>query len=227
MAYVLGYWYADGSLEDASYLRGKYIRVTSIDRQTIENIRKWLRSQHKIVTLEPTDQHPGRVRYFLRIGSHVLYDDLVELGLYPHKSLTVKFPQIPVDFLKDFVRGYFDGDGCVYLQLIPNVRKEKINKRLSVIFTSGSFDFLTILCRILEENLGLMQRHVYRGRRAFQLRYSTTDSLKIFEFLYANCSPGCFLKRKLDVFSSYCSLSPRGANRRILEICSSLNHRAM
>lgn len=27
MAYILGCYYADGSLEDATYLRGKYIRM--------------------------------------------------------------------------------------------------------------------------------------------------------------------------------------------------------
>lgn len=51
MAYVLGYLYADGSLENAHYLRGKYIRVTSIDRKSIDNIRKSLKSEHRIITL--------------------------------------------------------------------------------------------------------------------------------------------------------------------------------
>jgi len=64
MAYVLGYWYADGSLEDASYLRGKYIRVTSIDKSTIEKIRDWLDSEHAIVVLKPTIFIPKDTLFF-------------------------------------------------------------------------------------------------------------------------------------------------------------------
>src|SRR5438876_697132 len=98
MAYILGYLYADGSMEDASYLRGKYVRVTSIDRSTIIKIRKQFKSQHTIVSLKP-NQFAGKQRYFLRIGSHKLYDSLFRLGLRPNKSLSMTFPKIPDEFL--------------------------------------------------------------------------------------------------------------------------------
>jgi len=155
MAYVLGYWYADGSLENAEYIRGKYIRVTSVDLKTIEKIKKWFRSEHPIVVLLPTKLHPGKIRYFLRIGDHILYGDLIRLGLYPNKSLTIIFPKIPKDFLSDFVRGYLDGDGCVFFHSSPGITKKRIVKRLSVIFTSGSFDFLMGLCETLGKKLAL------------------------------------------------------------------------
>lgn len=48
MAYVLGYLYADGSLESAPYIRGKYIRVTSTDEDRIVAIRRLLSSKHRI-----------------------------------------------------------------------------------------------------------------------------------------------------------------------------------
>jgi hypothetical protein len=40
MAYTLGYLFADGSLEDASYIRGKYIRVSSVEKNNISKIKK-------------------------------------------------------------------------------------------------------------------------------------------------------------------------------------------
>lgn len=52
MAYVLGYIYADGSLEDASYLRGKYLRVSSAEKSNIITIRKLLKSEHTITLKE-------------------------------------------------------------------------------------------------------------------------------------------------------------------------------
>jgi hypothetical protein len=222
MAYLLGYLYADGSLEDASYLRGRYIRVTSIDRDTIEKIKAWLRSEHAIVILNPTEAHPGRVRYFLRIGSHVLYEDLRKLGLHPHKSLTIKFPLVPELFLSHFIRGYLDGDGCVFLELASGVRTAPIVKKLSIIFTSGSFDFLNVLCHTLRNKLYLKHNKVYKVPRGFQLRYSTSDSLKIFEFLYEDCYPNLFLRRKFDVFKKYYLLRPLQVNRITATILNEL-----
>ena len=35
MAYVLGYIYADGNLDDSPYMRGKYIKITSTDLDSI------------------------------------------------------------------------------------------------------------------------------------------------------------------------------------------------
>lgn len=87
MAYVLGYLYADGSMEDSPYLRGKYVRVTSIDQSTIIKIRNWLNSQHTITQLKPSSPN-GHPRFALRIGSHQIYDSLIKLGLYPNKSLS-------------------------------------------------------------------------------------------------------------------------------------------
>lgn len=97
MAYVLGYLYADGSLEDASYLRGRYLRLTSTDKELIDLTREALSSQHTIVTIPP-DSPLRKTRYFLRIGNHKIYDDLLRLGLFPNKSLTMKFPAVAPEF---------------------------------------------------------------------------------------------------------------------------------
>lgn len=43
-------------------------------------------------------------------------EDLSRLGAITNKSLNLKFPDkiIPEKFMRDFIRGYFDGDGCVW-----------------------------------------------------------------------------------------------------------------
>lgn len=202
MAYVLGYLYADGSLEDASYIRGKYIRVTSVEKQNILKIRRCLNSEHTVVKLKPTRPN-GKYRYLLRIGSHKLYSSLTKLGMYPNKSLTIKFPDTPKKYLNDFVRGYFDGDGCVYLYLKRGKRQKMIIKKLSVIFTSGSEIFLEELKGLLHDIAGIKHDKVYNSQRAFQLRYSTGDSIRIFKFIYGGVRPKLFLRRKLKVFLRY------------------------
>ena len=218
MAYVLGYFYADGSLEDASYLRGRYIRVSSVEKDTILKIRHWLGSEHTIVECAPTTKNGG-TRYLLRIGSHALYAVLVKLGLYPNKSLTVRFPNtlIPKRFLGDFIRGYFDGDGCVYLR-----KGNKGNiKGIRVIFVSGSRAFLDGLVFCLRQRLNLQQRKVYRGHRSFQLMYSTNDSLKIFAFMYRHVHPSVLLERKFTIFKKYLMMRPGWVDTTIARVLRS------
>ena len=46
MAYTLGYFYADGSMEDSPKIRGKYIRISSAEKNNLLKIKKWMQSQH-------------------------------------------------------------------------------------------------------------------------------------------------------------------------------------
>src|SRR3989344_7065492 len=207
MAYVLGYWYADGSMYPS--VRGSYITVTSVDQDTIYKIKKWLGSHHIIRMRKPTWPN-GKNSFALRIGNKSLYKSLVGLGLYPDKSLTVKLPVVPDKYFDHFVRGYFDGDGCVSLYRTKGIKQDIIIKKLSIIFTSGSSDFLVSLCKILEEKLNLDQGKVYLGQRCFQLRYSTEDTVKLFKFIYGNClrKERLYLDRKFRIFEEYFKLRP-------------------
>lgn len=218
MAYVLGYLYADGSLEDAPYLRGKYIRVTSVDESTIIKIKTWLQSEHKIVALKPNKNQKTKIRYLLRIGSHKLYNSLSKIGLYPNKSLTIRLPEIPTKFVHHFVRGYFDGDGCVNLYLSNGKRQRLIIRKLSVIFSSGSKKFLEDLLMMLRKNIPLTQTKIYKGSRCFQLRHSTADSIALFKFLYKNTNNNLFLRRKFDIFLKYFRLRPSKIDNNIKNI---------
>lgn len=207
MSYILGYLYADGSLEDASYLRGKYLRVSSIEKKNIIKIRELLNSKHTITEKSPTSKN-GKMGYLLRIGSHVLYNDLTKLGLYPNKSLTIKFPDIPSNYLADFIRGYFDGDGCVMIQKARGKKQSIVIKRLSTVFTSGSKEFLERLARETQKIIGTEQINVYVGHNSYMLSYSTGDSIKIFKFMY-NKKGNIYVKRKFDIFCEYFKLRPQ------------------
>lgn len=216
MSYVLGYLYADGSLEDASYLRGKYIRVSSTDEESIIRIKKQLGSAHKIVETAPVMGNRKK-QYFLRIGSHTLYDDLIKLGMFPKKSLLLEFPNIPKKYLSSFTLGYFDGDGCVLVRKGRNSNKEWILKGLRVVFTCGNKKFLEQLAIEINKELGTRQLKVYNGQRSFMLAYSTEDSIKIFKFFYNNKREG-FLKRKYEKFCAYFKLRPSRMDSEIRKI---------
>ena len=204
MAYILGFLFADGSMENASYIRGKYVRVSSTDKDIILKIRDALNSLHSIVTIAPSQSH-RKTRYLLRIGNKKLYDSLVTHGLQPRKSLTMDFPSVPERYLPDFIRGYFDGDGCAYIE----TRKNKFSApyyMLKVIFTSGSRGFLETLAKILHAHCVKHEMPLYSSLRSFQLRYSLCDSIAIFEYLYCKHKPTMFLERKLKIFLKYFKL---------------------
>lgn len=200
MAYVLGFVCADGSIYKSS--RGSYLSITSVDKPIIQLLKRLLKSEHTIRMDDKLIWEHSRPRFLLRIGNKSLYEDLILLGVTPSKSLTMDMPNIPSKYLRDFVRGYFDGDGCVYLATAKGKTRLVIIKQLSVIFTSGSKKFLESLSKVLDENLNLVQKKVYNSHRSFQVRYRTKDSLKLFEFLYKGCD-GNYLKRKFDIFQKY------------------------
>lgn len=203
MAYVLGYLYADGSLEDAPYIRGKYVRVTSTDRDRIETIRALLKSEHSIVRkVQGVRRKP---LFLLRIGNSKLFGALIEIGLTPRKSLIMTFPAVPLPYLGPFVRGYFDGDGCSRIDVVYGKPK-----RLLAIFTSGSRVFLEKLHKHLKSELGITGNGLYKhGSTAgtYQLRYSTRDSLRLFELMYPRgLERKLRLERKYDIFRQYLKL---------------------
>ena len=217
MAYTLGYIYADGSLEDAAYIRGKYLRVSSIERNSIEKIKKWLSSEHTIISVFPKTRN-GKVGYLLRIGSHELYNDLVKLGLYPNKSLTIKFPSIPKKYLSHFVRGYFDGDGCVRIDMKKGKQKPLILNKLCTIFTSGSREFLQELAVQVHSAIETDLLKVYNGHGSFMLSYTTGDSVKIFKWIYGKVKGNVYLERKAMVYSRYFQLRPERLDRKVKSI---------
>ncbi|MCA9366024.1 LAGLIDADG family homing endonuclease [Candidatus Kaiserbacteria bacterium] len=202
MAYVLGYWYADGSVEHNPSMRGNYIRVGSTDKSIIYSFRDALDSEHSISTRK--DLPNSKTYYVLRIGSKKLYSQLTSLGITERKSKTITFPNVPRKFLPDFLRGYFDGDGCVYIE---KGRKNKY-KRVSVIFTSGSRLFLETLSNELHAIYKLSNKKITITKGgysdAYQLRYSTRDSLGLFQCMYpTSIKNNLFLERKKKVFETY------------------------
>jgi hypothetical protein len=217
MAYVLGYIYADGSLDDSPYMRGKYIQITSTDEDSIQRIKYWLNSEHKIGE-KKSNFIGGKICFILRIGSHKIYNDLFKLGLYPNKSLTVSFPKVPQKYLGHFIRGYFDGDGCIYFEKRKGSRGQAIVKRIRTIFTSGSKKFLEKMNDALK-NIGISDGKIYLSKKSYQAVYNNKNSIQIFKLIYRGTSVNSFFMRKFKIFKDYFELRPQMVDltiRRIL-----------
>jgi len=119
--------------------------------------------------------------------------------LTPRKSLNMKLPDIPSKFFGYFLRGYFDGDGCVNVSL-PKGRKTPL---IQVIFTSGSEVFLQTLSQKLSVAVGIACNKVHFNSRAFRLKYRKINGLKILSYMYKDLQEAPFLDRKYAIYKDY------------------------
>lgn len=182
MAYVLGFFVADGSMIRNN--RGAhFIEFHITDKSLLEDIRLLLKSNHKIARrIRDPRWKPG---YRLQIGSKKMFQDLEKLGLSQRKSNTLKLPRIPKCYIAQYVRGYFDGDGCIYFKK-HFVRARKKQKWIFQIhFTSGSYEYLSDFKTMLH-SCGLRGGFIQNKERGFELVFSHRDGLALYRFMYNN-----------------------------------------
>ena len=187
MAWILGWLYADGSLIDSN---GTFV-LALIDKKIIETFKKLLNADNKIIEVKIKS---GYFYRFSLLNNH-LFNALIKLGLTPRKSKTMTFPEMSSDYLRDFIRGYFEGDGCfVY---IKNYYNSKYVGSLATSFCSGSRSFLKTLRDKLIES-GLKPQNVLRNTRktAYILQITGLDFPR---WIYKNKGE-IYLQRKYDKF---------------------------
>ena len=219
MAYLLGYIYADGTLINCDYIRARYMSIASVDKDALEKMQKLLDSEHKI-TSHKSKYLKRKTIFKFKIGSHELYNDLVKLGLYPNKSLTIRFPNVPNEFLGPFIRGYFDGDGCIYFEKRKSYTGKIIIKRIRVIFTSGSQKFFENMNSVLAR-LGIEKGKIYKSKRSFQLIFNNKDSIKLYKLMYKDTGNKAFFMRKFKIFNDYFALRQINIDKEVRDIIDS------
>lgn len=204
MAYVLGFFAADGYIT-VNKRGGQFWCIDITDKKLIELIKEKIGAEHKISIRK---RHNNRyTSYRLQIGSFQMCDDLRNLGFHERKTKSLAVPNVPDKYFPDFVRGYFDGDGHVWVGQINKERKTP-HIIIQTVFTSCSKKFLEILRGTLS-NKGMAKGRVSKGKGDYcRLTYSVFDSLKLYDFMYNRriLETGLFLQRKKSVFEKYKSL---------------------
>jgi hypothetical protein len=82
--------------------------------------------------------HGQREMCEVNLSGKKIINDLENKGVYPKKTFTIKYPDIDEKLERHFLRGYFDGDGCVRV----NTDKRDGNKRGDLRIVGGSMDML-------------------------------------------------------------------------------------
>lgn len=143
-AYWLGFIYADGYIikneKLSNYELGIELNIN--DRKTLEDFNEELGDVHYIYEKHNHKSFNG-YEYdtdscVIRIYSKNLVNDLINLNVLPNKTYEKSYP-ICENYFFDFIRGFLDGDGCIYYQ----------QKNLYVKFTNSNYDFLLYLQEIL------------------------------------------------------------------------------
>ena len=198
MAYVLGYFSADGGMFINSG-GSKYIQFVSTDYSLLEKVKRAMDSKHKIY-LKRKKSKRWKDCYFLEIGSKEIYNNLLNLDLLPKKAKRLKLPKIPEEYFNHFLRGYFDGDGCISYGFYPKNDRNKKSFACSTCFISGSKEFLKDISKKLnayaEMGFGCISKHT----GSYNLSYSKNDTIKLFYFMYKNIESDLFLERKYKKF---------------------------
>jgi len=135
MAYILGFWWADGYISEGRFGITQHID----DIYMLEKISKEMKSSYIISTSKKRNVAE------IRISSNTIINDLLKLDGNYRKSLICKFPYIPKKYLPDFIRGLWDGDGCIYYN--------NHQKVYMAVFTSGSKNFIEKLLLTLRKNI--------------------------------------------------------------------------
>jgi len=185
-SYILGLIFSDGNIS-WNTKKGYYsITITAAekDKDHLEKIRNILSST------KPLLYAPKTKSYRLIVNSKKMCRRLMQLGVIPKKSLSVKFPEkIPKENLKHFLRGVIDGDGSIsYLD-------RKRSPYFSIKIYSGSESFLSQLAMAVKKITSLKADVQKRANKnLYTVSYTCSKGEKLAKYLYSDAN--IFLERK-------------------------------
>ena len=194
-AYWLGFLSADGWInrneDTGSCAVG--IELQYADLNHLKKFNKSIAGNYQItdrwrVCSLSKDQTKKHHTCTIRIFSKNMYNSLINLGFSNNKSYDFQFPTIDKKLLRHYIRGYFDGDGCLTVT----------NKFFAVQFITASESFINSLIALLEELDLHVSHHNYIndfGTLMFNPRLTrNADKLKFLDYIYKDSS--IYLDRK-------------------------------
>lgn len=176
MAYCLGYIWADGCLFQTKHGRKALILgCVTEDESILDYFKTATACTKNIIRLKPKY---GKPYSRLDITSDSAYNTLHDQhGVLRRKSFQdPAFPDVPPEFLADFLRGYFDGDGSA----------PRSGRKTSLDFC-GSHLFVTGIRDSLVSTISVTPKKVYdmKTRKVSIVTWAAVNDIKkIYDFMY-------------------------------------------
>ena len=213
-AYWLGFLAADGCVYKPKDNRQSIVSISLeiTDKYLLENFTKCLNT-NKPVSVVSNKNHPERKYANLQLSSNKMVSDLAKYGIHPRKTYDDNWPtNIPEKLIPSYIRGYFDGDGCISKHFTPNtLHKVNISIAGFEINISHFVDYLAtqnINAKLIRDKRG-------KGRNEsdhFVVLYFTNknERQKFLHLIYDNAT--IYMDRKYNLaqqFFKYCEISPK------------------
>jgi hypothetical protein len=114
-SYFLGLLYADGNQGSGPSSRVR-IELAETDKDILDRFNDCLDTNKPLYFRNLREKNPNwQNTYTLEINSKKISADLLNWGLVPAKTFKIKFPDfLREDLIIPFIRGYVDGDGCLF-----------------------------------------------------------------------------------------------------------------
>lgn len=222
-AYWLGFIMAD------AYISSKDSQFKlSLARRDKSHLQKFLNDLESDYVIKDYDNHSNLTNKVhpmskVVITSRRFHDGLVDKGITPQKAGNEQKPNIPLYFYKDFIRGYFDGDGTISC----GVRKRRINYKTQITFeeriwSSGSIlggkKFLKGMSDVFYSTLGVnpVVRKKSDYEEIYQLSFSDGTLKTIMDWLYKDAT--VYLDRKKEKYEEYLCLLERKEDIELKDI---------
>lgn len=186
-AYWGGFIGADGCVSNDTL----QIVLNYDDTPHLVKFKESVGSDHKI-----TSNIDKYYRSSFGFKNHNINNKLKEFyNIIPAKSLVYELPQdIPIDFFRHYLRGYFDGDGCI-CESFSNIKSTT-----ATLYTTfaGSNKFIPALSDKLYTILGIKGSIQLRDNHSI-LKYCTNASKDLLHYMYDNSS--VYLDRKFNLYN--------------------------
>ena len=190
-AYWLGFIFADGYISSSPLRTGVkkiYQFELSLGIQDIEHLNKFkdFIGYEKDIIL---DNH--RCRF--AVANKHLWESLNSLGCTPNKSLSLQFPIIEEILIPHFIRGYFDGDGCIS----RHVHNTCVTPHIELLGTKHMLESIVHFSNI-SANYKKDKRH---SEETWSLEWNKQNGIDFINYLYSNCS--IYLNRKYKLYQFF------------------------
>lgn len=189
-AYWLGFLFADCGVKQRS--NGKFDFELTLQEKDFEHLKKFKNSisygggiKTKVIKYKDKTYVAKRIV----ISRAEFCENLIKNGCVENKTFKIKFPDISENLHRHFIRGYFDGDGFIYIN-----NKNKI--------MAGFTGLDTFLCEIYDKMKLNAPKRIYEDRRRNSsikdMKFIGKYALELLNYLYRDSK--IYLDRKYNKY---------------------------
>ena len=188
-SYILGLIYSDGCLSYDAHSKRYRITIALNDYELMERLRQLMTPNKKLYV-------SGKANYIVSTNEQDI-EFIRMIGIMERKSDKIILPNIPDKFMGDFIRGVFDGDGCVYIN--KAIRKDKQYNYVYINIASGSDIFTQQLIELFKSKNIISDRILDKRQNCWSVRIRNCPSVKLFyKWIYKDAN--IYLVRKEEKF---------------------------